>query len=286
MRFIIKEHKVLHEDESAPRDWKKEFSKATKGEKHDIIKDWINSEEPIGARIKSYINSGTDGADKLIDTIVHSIELRTFSLWANPFLKLLTEFDFDITDNIIDNISSLVPLAYGPTKLDLNSKYLNNLSLYDRNANDFDYSVKMLQTVNDSGKLSTYFKDTSKVSPEHLYDSSGKIKPAGLSTKKVDYDKKADGSEEMLPPEEQSTIFGTAEAWSANGNDKGGPNKDKKSDTNVDNVNSNKKKIYKSTQEATEDGMNRRDTRITVQQDYIFNGKEWVVAPDETPNRK
>lgn len=58
--------------------------------------------------------------------------------------------------------------------------FCTNISLYERSLDDFEYTVKLFATVLNEEELQKYFKDISNISVDQLYDTEGKIKPAGL----------------------------------------------------------------------------------------------------------
>lgn len=270
MRFILKEHKVLHEDESTPRDWQQEYDKAKAKDKPEVIKQWLRDKNIVGKNVLSEIESDKPAGKELLAGIMRSVNLRTMARFSNTFIQFLGNVKFELTDNACNNLSHLTTLAFGPTKLDLSKKWLNDRSLFDRSANEFEYSVNLLNTASDESKLSRYFKDTSNIKFEHLFDG-GHVKPAGIKEKRVIYDT-PQGTEggNPLPPEKQKTLWAVCEVWAMNGNDK------ELEEPEQRNIKQDpRKKVYKSFEEVTADGMNRPGKTVTVQMDYTFNGKEW-----------
>lgn len=67
----------------------------------------------------------------------------------------------------------------GSVELHLQREFYRNPSLYNRDGIDFDYTVKIFETVMDEEKLSQYF-DPNSVDTNDLYDLDGNIKPAGI----------------------------------------------------------------------------------------------------------
>lgn len=272
MRFILKEHKRLHEDESAPRDWQEEYDKAKAKDKPEVIKQWLRDKNIVGENILSEIESGNTAGQELLAGIMRSVNLRTMAKFSNTFIQFLGTVKFELSDNACNNLSHLTTLAFGPVKLDLSQKWLNDRSLFDRGADEFEYSVNLLNTASDDSKLSKYFKDTTNVKFEHLF-AGGHVKPAGIKNKRVLYDT-PQGSEEgnPLPPEKQRTLWAVSEVWAMNGNDKQQDDEEEPKGTNVENT---KQKVYTSFDEANADGMNKNGKTITVKMDYTFNGKTW-----------
>jgi len=137
------------------------------------------------------------------------------NMW-HPFRKSLKLFGIDPKQNpfiaFTDKLLSAVPLNKTDDKLfdilvdmhqkrliDLNHSYLTDKRLYERNPQEFQYTVNVFETVLDPSRLTRYFKDTSKISVDQLYDK-GIIKPAGNESTADNLD----------------TIFGTVESWSGN----------------------------------------------------------------------
>lgn len=268
MRFIIKESVSLTEDSSAPRDWQKEFNEADTEAKNEIVKQWLHTVKPISANLQSKIDSWDKGGQALFGSIVHSINLRTFAVSQNPFLSLLKNFRYSLDDAGCSNMASLPSIAYGSNKIDLTQKWFQQSSLYDRTADDFVYTVKFLDIVNDPSKLAKYYKSVDGIQFNDVYGSSG-IKPAGLKYKRIKYDK---DQVTPLPAKEQPTLWGMSEVWGMDGNDK--PADKKVNDTKS--TQSQKAKVYKSTEEADKAHQNVKGNSIVVQKKYTYDGKEWV----------
>lgn len=280
MHFILTENNLLHESPATTTRWQQEFDMVAKEHRIEIVAKWLQEEQAICKPILTAIDSGGSGGRALLDAITRSIELRTFAEWANPYLKLIKKFRCNFNDQMCTNLASLVSMAYDADALDLNAKYLTNASLYNRDAEDFVYTIKVFNIVSDKSKLKSYFKNTSNIDIAHLYKSSSSIKPAGIKDQNVDYEtlQDADNGERVrriTPPEKQRTIYGTIEAWSDNGNDSGGTREDKPKQSNMRKVS---RAVYKSTEDATRDGMDIPGNTITVQSRYTYDGKERVPS--------
>ena len=85
------------------------------------------------------------------------------------------------------------------------STYLADPSLYHRNIQDFKYTIKLFEILNDEDRLKSYIKNTDIVNFSDLYDKSGKIKPAGDKNTADDFE----------------TLVGVIESWSNEGGDAG-----------------------------------------------------------------
>lgn len=273
MRFILKEHKRLHEDESTPRNWQEEYDKAKTKDKPEVVKQWLKAENIVGENVLSKLDSTDAASQELLAGIIRSINLRTMAKFSNTFIKFLGTVNFELSNDACKNLSHLTTLAFGPLKLDLTQRWLNDEKLFNRTPNEFEYSVNLLNTASDESKLSKYFKDTSNVKFDHLF-IGGHVKPAGIKEQRVLYDT-AIGSDEgnPLPPEEQETLWAVAEVWALNGNDKQPePKKKQKGNTDTDDTH---EKVYTSFEEAAADGMNKSGKTITVKMKYTFDGKNW-----------
>ena len=60
-----------------------------------------------------------------------------------------------------------------------NDPFCQNISLYERSLEDFEYTVNLFATVLNCEELEKYFIDISNISVEQLYDADGNIKQAG-----------------------------------------------------------------------------------------------------------
>ena len=71
--------------------------------------------------------------------------------------------------------------------IDLQQDFFSNLSLYDRDSGSFEYTVKVLDVLNDPIKTSNCFSDLDKVDINKLYNPDGTIKDAGIGGPKNGY---------------------------------------------------------------------------------------------------
>lgn len=98
-------------------------------------------------------------------------------------------------------LGQLVVGKIGNTELHLQYDFYRNLSLYNRDGLDFDYTVKIFETVMDEKKLSKFY-DPNTVDINDLYTSEGNIKVAGIG-----------GSEAGFC---EDTIWNSVETWKEN----------------------------------------------------------------------
>ena len=97
----------------------------------------------------------------------------------NPFIKLFSELEFEPKAEDQKKFALSLKL-YNEENLDINNPILRNASLYDRDLNDFNYTVKLFDTVADDDKLSKYYRDTTQIYEEDLFEDDGKtIKQVG-----------------------------------------------------------------------------------------------------------
>ena len=100
------------------------------------------------------------------------------------------------------------------------ASYLVNESLFYRSVEDFIYTAKIMEIVTTKTQLSKFFKDTSVVKEEELYEGDklgGRIKPAGNKNTPLN--------------QMHNTIYGTVEKWADGGeNDAGDSKENRKSD--------------------------------------------------------
>lgn len=118
----------------------------------------------------------------------------------NKFFELLWDIRDIETKNLGHKIDVLESAYLDGTTLNLNNDFYRNPSLYNRNDEDFDYTVKTFEIVLDNEKLSTYFKDVSNISVEQLFDANGNIKPAGIGGPEAGF--------------YDDTLWNTVESWS------------------------------------------------------------------------
>lgn len=123
----------------------------------------------------------------------------------NPFIQFFDEFsvkrDVYADDKLLSALVEMV--EKGEVVMDDGNypEWLFDKTLYDRSLNDFVYTAKLFEIVHDPSKISKYFHDVEKITPESLYvdnDTSKGIKPAGSIETRDD----------------TTTLFGTVESWS------------------------------------------------------------------------
>lgn len=128
------------------------------------------------------------------------VNILFHGLINNEFFELLWDIRDIKAENLGHKLDVLSVAYFDNTALNLNHDFYRNVSLYTRSDKDFDYTIKTFEMVLDNERLSAYFKDTSNISVEQLFDSNGNIKSAGIG-----------GPEEGFY---NDTIWNTVESWS------------------------------------------------------------------------
>lgn len=121
-----------------------------------------------------------------------------FERKLNPLIDIMFALSkMPEKDSIIDKLEFLHRECSNET---LEHKAFVNESLYDRDMEDFEYTVKVLNVVLNQEKLEEFLIDTSVASVEQLFDADGKIKPAGMGGPQAGF--------------YGDTIYNTVETWS------------------------------------------------------------------------
>ena len=172
---------------------------------------------------------------------------------SDVFENIIAKLDLvRLPQSFYGNLVSLANTVAEDTEFDTEKDYLLNLSLYNRPAQDFVYTLKVLNIVYDPIKLVKYY-DPKKVSLKHLFDGKD-IKPAGISAK---------------DPKDFNTIYGVLEIW-----------KETAANENTDKpVKNNKKDEYEfsSFEEAEKQSQAQDGNVITINGKFKFDGdnKKW-----------
>lgn len=119
----------------------------------------------------------------------------------NPFFTLLwylKDKNVKLSHHMMDKLQWQ---NINGTFLHLDLDFYKNESLYKRNDKEFDYTVKIFETVMDEEKLSEYY-DPNTVDINDLYNSKGNIKAAGLGGPEAGF--------------YGDTIWNTVESWDEN----------------------------------------------------------------------
>ena len=177
MKFKLVED-VPSVDKSIISEWKR----ATPGQKNRILDQLL----------RLYKNSSLEN---IRPSIYRNFNYFGIDEETNPFMTLLDELEFKPEPSYIDNFDKLTELQQS-SEVDLSHDYLREKSLYDRNVQDFTYTVFAFETVMDSQELSKYFRDTTGISADQFRADNGDILPAG---------KKGDTG--------LDTIYGVIEQW-------------------------------------------------------------------------
>lgn len=120
-------------------------------------------------------------------------------LVSNSKLKVEAKHDRYLAQlvNMSESNISLRNRIKATAKGNKDASYLLNPSLFYRNPQEFNYTVQIFENVLEPTKLQKFFKDTSNISVDQLYDGK-KIKPAGDPNTAAD----------------ENTLFGQVEMWS------------------------------------------------------------------------
>ena len=166
----------------------------------DEIKKWSSASDKIRGQMATDILQRYEQSDamNLWHPFRKSLKLFGIDPKENPFIhftdKLVDSVHLSKTD---DKLFDILVDMHQQRLIDLNHSYLVDPRLYQRSPEEFQYTVNVFETVLDPSRLNRYFKDTSRISVDQLYDK-GIIKPAGNESTGDDI----------------STIFGTVESWS------------------------------------------------------------------------
>lgn len=121
-----------------------------------------------------------------------------FEREINPFIDIM--FELNKMPEIDDIISKLNYLHRECSDETLTYKAFKSESLYDRNTEDFEYTVNIFNIVLNQERLGGFLIDTSVASAEQLFDENGKVKPAGCGGPQAGF--------------YGDTIYNTVETWS------------------------------------------------------------------------
>ena len=166
----------------------------------DEIKKWSSASDKIRGQMATDILQRYEQSDamNLWHPFRKSLKLFGIDPKENPFIhftdKLVDSVHLSKTD---DKLFDILVDMHQQRLIDLNHSYLVDPRLYQRSPEEFQYTVNVFETVLDPSRLNRYFKDTSRISVDQIYDK-GFIKPAGNESTGDDI----------------STIFGTVESWS------------------------------------------------------------------------
>ena len=161
----------------------KKWSKASHSEKMQILN-------------KLLPQYGKSDLKNIIDAILFDFDNYGIDPTKNPFIELIGKFTFPLTKKHNAYLQKLTQLR-SQKSVDVSKDYLTLKSLYDRNMEDFIYTVVLFDTVNDRAKLNKFFKNTTEIKESDLFvKGTNVIKPAG---------NKGDGTD---------TLYGTVESWS------------------------------------------------------------------------
>lgn len=111
----------------------------------------------------------------------------------NAVMEYLNRIEFPVTGKMNPQFEKLFDM-YIRGLVDLSHEYLTNASLFNRDVDEFEYTVNAFEVIMDKNEIKKFFTDTTEVSEDKFFDGN-KIKPAG--------------SEDTA--DDTSTIYGTIE---------------------------------------------------------------------------
>ena len=96
----------------------------------------------------------------------------------NPVMSIL----YYLQDASVENSASLSHLFFIMRKgeIDLSQPIFKNVSIYQRSENDIDYTMKILDIVNNPEKLEYYYPNHDHIDISQLYNADGSVKEAGV----------------------------------------------------------------------------------------------------------
>lgn len=96
----------------------------------------------------------------------------------NPVMHIVYDIDEKSKGKISAHLNSLI--GFWEKGIDLQQAFFNNQSLYDRDDQSFEYTVKVLDILSNPDKKSSYFKNPDKIDITQLFNADGTIKAAGV----------------------------------------------------------------------------------------------------------
>ena len=131
--------------------------------------------------ILKVLNSGDNSSDDLEKAIFAALDSGKDI--SEKLELILTKVDLSkIEKDKFENFLRLVTLIDDRTiEVNTSSTYLYNPTLYNRSVFDFEYAVRVLDTIHDPRKYKKLFGDN-KIDPKVLYDGQV-LKPSGAVTR-------------------------------------------------------------------------------------------------------
>lgn len=147
----------------------------------------IAKDATFDAEVKDKIE--THFTKDVIQTFFPAVESFNCNLYENIYWKISKygvspDSDFfnllyDIKDFDWSAIENKIAFLYREI-FDFSPDFYRNPSLYNREQKDFEYTVRLFDTVTHDYKLSELLYDTSVVDYNQLFDADGNIKPVGI----------------------------------------------------------------------------------------------------------
>lgn len=103
----------------------------------------------------------------------------------NPIMRILYYVHDQTNGEVVPSIMRLTELY--ESGVDLNQSFFNNISLYKRNLNDFEYTAKVLDAASNPMKAIEVFGCSDKVNVDDLFNADGTIKAAGYGGPKAGF---------------------------------------------------------------------------------------------------
>lgn len=128
--------------------------------------------------VKDVISTFFPAVDEFNYNLHHTITRHIVTDGVSPeanlfnFLYDIKDFDWSAMEHNIAFICS--------NFTDYSLEFYRNPSLYNREEKDFEYTVRLFDTVTHDYKLSELLYDTSVVDYNQLFDADGNIKPVGM----------------------------------------------------------------------------------------------------------
>lgn len=202
--------------------------------------------------------------NNIADVIKQSIENAGMSPKRNQFMHLLGNLDFNISKQHERNFLELFNMSNNGRKMRMGAEYLKNKELYDRNLEDFHYTVFVMDATSTSSNLRKYFKNIDNIEVEELFINGDKSKPKPVG-------KKPNQGEEL----DLDTLRGVVTSWEDGGDNVASDEEETKKTTKQISKNQDNLKTYKSVKDIKTSPSEKIGTKVNVT--YVYAGdNKWV----------